>query len=67
MKSKFSDEKLAIGVFFSPRFKDGNIQSFLNITKVSELDLRSEFRCITEDYKEEIFVSVTLKSRGEIL
>ncbi|KAK7154622.1 hypothetical protein R3I94_007827 [Phoxinus phoxinus] len=49
------------------RIKDGNVQSLLNITKVSELDLRSEFRCTTEDSYKVIFVSITLKSRASVL
>ncbi|XDV29943.1 hypothetical protein PO909_032960 [Leuciscus waleckii] len=49
------------------RSKDGNAQLFLNITKVSELDLRSEFRCTTEDDYKVIFVSITLKRRASML
>ncbi|XP_077071962.1 interleukin-1 receptor-like 1 isoform X2 [Siphateles boraxobius] len=49
------------------RIKDGNVQSFLNITKVSELDLLSEFRCKTEDSYRVIFVSITLRSRASML
>ncbi|XP_039539497.1 interleukin-1 receptor-like 1 isoform X2 [Pimephales promelas] len=43
---------------------DGSVQSLLYITKVSELDLVSEFRCRTKDSYRVMFVSVTLKSRA---
>ncbi|XP_059417279.1 interleukin-1 receptor-like 1 [Carassius carassius] len=46
---------------------DGSLQSLLNITEVSESDLRSEFRCKAKDSYEVIFVSVTLKSRESVL
>ncbi|XP_056127346.1 interleukin-1 receptor-like 1 [Rhinichthys klamathensis goyatoka] len=49
------------------RIKDGSVQLFLNITKVSELDLLSEFRCTTEDSYRVMFVSITLKSRASML
>ncbi|XP_067300734.1 interleukin-1 receptor-like 1 [Pseudorasbora parva] len=48
------------------RTKDGTIESFLNITKVSESDLRSEFRCRAQDSYKVIFVSVTLKRRVSV-
>ncbi|XP_052463030.1 interleukin-1 receptor-like 1 isoform X2 [Carassius gibelio] len=46
---------------------DGTLQSLLKITKVSESDLHSEFRCKAQDSYEVVFVSVTLKSRASVL
>ncbi len=42
------------------------MKSVLTITKVSESDLYSEFRCKAKDSVNVIFVSVTLNSPGEI-
>ncbi|XP_051997984.1 interleukin-1 receptor-like 1 [Xyrauchen texanus] len=44
---------------------DGVSQSVLTISKVSQVDLQSEFRCKVEDTNEVLYKTVTLKSRVE--
>ncbi|KAK9968967.1 hypothetical protein ABG768_027184 [Culter alburnus] len=45
------------------RKQGGIMESFLTITKVSELDLRSEYRCRAEDSYEFFYVSIILKRK----
>ncbi|XP_026074778.1 interleukin-1 receptor-like 1 [Carassius auratus] len=61
------EQKYRYSVLFFSRTIDGTLQLLLNINKVSESDLRSEFRCKAQDSYEVIFVSVTLKSRASVL
>ncbi|XP_051762971.1 interleukin-1 receptor-like 1 [Ctenopharyngodon idella] len=49
------------------RKQDGIMESFLTITKVSELDLRSEYRCRAEDSYKVYYVSVILKRKASML
>ncbi|XP_067266675.1 interleukin-1 receptor-like 1 [Chanodichthys erythropterus] len=42
----------------------GIMESFLTITKVSELDLRSEYRCRAEDSYKYFYASIILKRKG---
>ncbi|KAK9968970.1 hypothetical protein ABG768_027187 [Culter alburnus] len=49
------------------RKQGGIMESFLTITKVSELDLGSEYRCRAEDSYEYFYVSIILKRKESMI